>query len=99
LQTRFDLLQCRTHTLRYAVTMDGKPTMLSHFATLVGKTKKVKRLRRAYTRFCSAFDRIATKFDQTGLFFVEIQAKLGKACMEFLQAGRCFRMALKTNHG
>jgi hypothetical protein len=98
LQIRFDLLQGRTHTLRYAVTLDRKPAMLSRFSTLVSKTKKVERLWRTFTRFCSTLGRIATKLDQASFTFVELQTKLGEPRAECFQTRRGLAMAFETDH-
>ena len=95
---RFDLLQGRTHTLRYAVTLDGEPAMLSRFATLVSETEKVERLRRTFTRFRSTLDRVATKFDPAGFAFVQLQTKLGEPRVECFQARRSLIMSLSHRH-
>ncbi len=98
LQSRFDLLQGRTHTLRYAVTLDGKPAMLSRFSTLVSKTKKVERLRPTFTRFRSTLDRIATKLEQSSFAFVKFQTKLGEPRAERFQTRRGLALAFETDH-
>ena len=97
-QLDFNSLPRRTHAFRNAVSMNSEPTLGPSLATHVCESKKVERFRAAFTALGSTIHRIATELDQTRLSFVELQAELGKASMEFLQTGRCFRMALETDH-
>ncbi len=55
--------------------MDGKPSVLSGLATLVGKPEKVERLRLSFAAFHTMIDRKTIELDQTQLALVKCQTK------------------------
>ena len=66
--------------------------------TLVCEAQEVKGFGFAFAALFSSLGRVASKFDQARLFSVELQAKFGKAFLEFFQALPGFVFVLESYH-
>ncbi len=97
-QLLLDLLKGRTHTCGYRVTMDREPAVLLRLSTLVSKTQKVESLGPALAMPLSAFDGVLPKLDQASLVLVQLQAKLGKPCVECFQTRGRLAVVFEANH-
>ena len=98
LELRLDLCEFGTHSLRNRVTVNRKPTMRLRLGTQVCEPQKIKGLGSAVTVSMASLSRVLSKFNQTSLVLVQLQAKLGKPGMELFQARGCFALVLKANH-
>ena len=97
-QLLFDLLERRTHTFGYRMTMDREPAVLLRLGTLVRETQKVESLGPALAMPLSPFDGVLPKFDQSSLGLVQLQAKHGKPCVEFFQTRGRLVVVFEANH-
>lgn len=76
--------------------MDGEPALRSSPAALVREAEKVERLRTALATPLSTLRRETAELDQACLAFVQLQAEIREPPLEFLQAGRRFRVAISA---
>ncbi|MEZ6032830.1 MAG: hypothetical protein R3C17_07045 [Planctomycetaceae bacterium] len=97
-QVLLDLLKGRTHSFGNRVTMDREPAVLLRLSALVSETQKVESLGAALAASLTPFDGVPPKLDQASLLLVQLQAKLGKACVKFVQTRSRLVVVFEANH-
>ena len=97
-QLLFDLLKGRTHAFGNRVTMDREPAVLLRLSTLVSEAQKVESLWSDLAMPLAPFDGVLPKFNQSSLLLVQLQAKLGKPCVECFQTRGRLAVVFEANH-